>query len=989
MFNFTPLLGAQSSSPASQSLLEFDGGIKILIDVGWDESFDVAKLKQIEKHASTLSFILLTHATVAHLGGFAHCCKHIPNFTRIPVYATIPVVSLGRTLLQDLYTSTPLASSIIPTDALTDSGYAVSLKDGTNPNMLMQAPTNDEIAHYFASIKSLKYTQPHTPRESPFSPPLGDLTITAYSAGHTLGGTIWHIQHGMESVVYAVDWNSYREHVLSGAAWLGGGTGGAEVLEQLRRPTALVCSCTGSGQAVAAQRNSRDEALLSMVRETVSNGGSVLIPSDSSARVLELAYLLEETWANEPSNTGDSLRSARLYLASRTGGATMRYVRSMLEWMDESIVKESETATGAQEGQDRRRTRGHGGKGDEEKTLRAPFDFRHLQLVERKSKVQRMLDSEGPRVVLASDTTLEWGFSKDAIRSLAHDSRNLIILTERLSPATSQGKGLGAFLYDLWTARSASTNNAPISPDPSDQATIRTIRKFPLEGDELALYQQYLATQRQHQSIAQGEASPLEMLGDVVFDDATSFTSTTSEEESEMGGLQGRLLTAANTTRHARHKLGLTDEELGVNVLIRRKNVHDFDVRGKKGADKMFPFVAKRRRADDFGDVIRPEDYVTAEEQEEQIGAEGLGAAAASNGATKTENAVGQKRKWDEVAARTVEGVRGGVPAKRSRGDREGSQAMADGQEMDDNDEAMASESEGEEEEDADKIEGPAKAIIETSTLQLQARISFVDFSGLHDRRTIQMLLPLIKPRKLILVKGEEAETRELAEECRKALSSGSATDVGVDVFTPLVGDCVDASVDTNAWFVKLSEEMVRKLQWQKVRGLSIVAITGRLEAASLEPTAHDDHEQDKDEGGGGAKKKAKLAASSSAVVVPANRTTEIDGLPVLKALPPNLSKPLRSIAQPFHVGDVRLAELRKRMQAAGMTAEFRGEGTLVVNGTVAVRKVGEGRIEIDGGAYSFVEPRGGSGGGGGIGDGTFFKVRRMVYEGLAVVSGQ
>ena len=49
MFNFTPLLGAQSVSPASQSLLEFDGGIKVLIDVGWDESFDVEKLREIER----------------------------------------------------------------------------------------------------------------------------------------------------------------------------------------------------------------------------------------------------------------------------------------------------------------------------------------------------------------------------------------------------------------------------------------------------------------------------------------------------------------------------------------------------------------------------------------------------------------------------------------------------------------------------------------------------------------------------------------------------------------------------------------------------------------------------------------------------------------------------------------------------------------------------------------------------------------------------
>ncbi len=49
MFQFTPLLGARSVSPASQSLLELDGGVKILIDVGWDGDFDVAKLKDLER----------------------------------------------------------------------------------------------------------------------------------------------------------------------------------------------------------------------------------------------------------------------------------------------------------------------------------------------------------------------------------------------------------------------------------------------------------------------------------------------------------------------------------------------------------------------------------------------------------------------------------------------------------------------------------------------------------------------------------------------------------------------------------------------------------------------------------------------------------------------------------------------------------------------------------------------------------------------------
>jgi cleavage and polyadenylation specificity factor subunit 2 len=54
MFNFTALLGAQSSSQASQSILEFDGGVKILIDVGWDEQFSSESLRELERSVSEL-----------------------------------------------------------------------------------------------------------------------------------------------------------------------------------------------------------------------------------------------------------------------------------------------------------------------------------------------------------------------------------------------------------------------------------------------------------------------------------------------------------------------------------------------------------------------------------------------------------------------------------------------------------------------------------------------------------------------------------------------------------------------------------------------------------------------------------------------------------------------------------------------------------------------------------------------------------------------
>jgi cleavage and polyadenylation specificity factor subunit 2 len=49
MFTFTPLQGAQTNSSASQSIIELDGGVKILIDVGWEEKFDVSQLSDLER----------------------------------------------------------------------------------------------------------------------------------------------------------------------------------------------------------------------------------------------------------------------------------------------------------------------------------------------------------------------------------------------------------------------------------------------------------------------------------------------------------------------------------------------------------------------------------------------------------------------------------------------------------------------------------------------------------------------------------------------------------------------------------------------------------------------------------------------------------------------------------------------------------------------------------------------------------------------------
>ncbi|GLA30013.1 hypothetical protein CBS147346_9910 [Aspergillus niger] len=1014
MFTFTPLLGAQSaSSKASQSILELDGGIKILVDVGWDDTFDPLDLQELEKHVPTLSLILLTHATPAHIGAFAHCCKTFPLFTQIPVYATSPVIALGRTLLQDLYASSPLAATFLPKASISEPGAstaaasaAASVAEGDESTeathagrILLQPPTAEEIARYFSLIHPLKYSQPHQPLPSPFSPPLNGLTLTAYNAGHTVGGTIWHIQHGMESIVYAVDWNQARESVVAGAAWFGGsGASGTEVIEQLRKPTALVCSTRGGERfALPGGRKKRDDLLLDMIRSTIAKGGTVLIPTDTSARVLELAYALEHAWRDAAgSGQGDDvLKGAGLYLAGRKANTTMRLARSMLEWMDENIVREFEAAEGVDAATGQSNTEGQRAGQNQGKTEGkgvGPFTFKHLRILERKKRLEKILSDQKPKVILASDTSLDWGFAKDSLRLVAEGANNLLLLTEPLhkeriteGQESTHRKTLGSMIWQWYEERKDGVALEKASDGEmleqvhsgGRDLSWTDVRRAPLDAGEQLLYQQYLATKRQLQDTSQARGQEnLDNAADAL-DDRSSSTSEDSETEQ-----QGRVLNFSTSLAHSnRNKLGLSDEDLGVNILLRRKNVYDYDVRGKKGRERMFPYVAPRKKGDEFGEFIRPEEYLRAEEREE---------ADMQQRRTDSQTKLGQKRRWDETAPH---GRRlSGSGAKR--------QALGDAQKRDvstadelslaedgEVDAAVSSEDEVE----GQSFEGPAKAVYEKATLTINARLAYVDFTGLHDKRSLEMLIPLIQPRKLILVGGMKQETTALATECQKLLAAKSGTDVSAAdsavIFTPVNGEVVDASVDTNAWMVKLSNNLVRRLKWQHVRSLGVVTLTAQLrgpEQAVLEDSTEENpskkpkllEEETKEEGG--STEVATNAPPEGAK--PSADKSEV--YPLLDVLPVNMAAGTRSMTRPLHVGDLRLADLRKIMQGAGHTAEFRGEGTLLIDGMVAVRKSATGRIEIEASAQSAAATNLGRGGG------SFLAVKQKIYEGLAVVSG-
>ena len=805
----------------------------------------------------------------------------------------------------------------------------------------------------------------------------------------------------MESVVYAIDWNQARENVFSGAAWLGSsGTGGAEVIEQLRKPTALICSTKGAERpAISGGRQRRDDLLLDMIRKAIVKGGTVLIPTDTSARVLELAYLLDHAWHREISSATDSpLKVAKLYLASRNVGATMRYARSMLEWMDENIVREFEAGATNIGGKLHKRTDSKpmrnqqepskGGGRTTEAPAGGPFEFKLLKLLERKSQVERLLLRKSPKVILASDTSLAWGFSKDVLRQIAADPQNLVILTDNYFSAsrnegqTSQivGRTLWEWFHERRDGIALETGSGgqtfeQVYTDGRDLRLLDAVRT-PLEGKELLIYQQYLASERQLNPAQSGGVTALETSADAI--DETSSTSSSSTEESDPER-QGKALNISATLAQAnRHRSGGNKEIVGVNVLLRQPGVYDYDVRGKKGRDSMFPYVTKRRRADDFGELIRPEDYLRAEERDEVDGKDMRDRDGGKHGA------LGQKRKWGDSTSSGQEDHRTKGASKRQKvGDRTREEGTSNGvsrSQANDRDSDDISSSDSDTDTEEPPI-GPSKLTFRESTVKVNLRIAHVDLAGLHDQRSLSMLIPLIQPRKLVLVAGTPSETTWLAEECRNKLKWTSGSDSGTmdDILTPVIGQTVSASMDTNAWTVKLGEALVKRLHWQNVKGLGVVTLTGWLTAtATTAPNQPTENPQ---------RKRQKLLKEDNAEAkgqdhLPAPKTPS-DAIPTLDVAPPSLAVTSHSIAQPLHVGDLRLADLRRILQSSGHVAEFKGEGTLVIDELVAVRKSAAGLIEVESGSVqlpAIVER--------GQGGSSFQAVRRRIYEGLAVIAG-
>ncbi|KAL4134719.1 hypothetical protein QTP88_006441 [Uroleucon formosanum] len=220
------------------------------------------------------------------------------------------------------------------------------------------------------------------------------LSIVALPAGHMVGGTIWRISKvGEEDIVYAVDFNHKNERHLNGSN-----------LGRFGRPSLLILDCF-NGAYSQPRRRSRDEALITCIFTTLRVKGNVLVAIDTAGRVLELIHMLDQLWRNKESG----LSGYSLVFLTTVSYNTVEFAKSQIEWMSDKLIKSFESAKNN------------------------PFFFKHVKLCHNMNDFNKVSE---PKVVLASNSDLESGFSREVFIMWASNPKNSIILVDRTAPGT-------------------------------------------------------------------------------------------------------------------------------------------------------------------------------------------------------------------------------------------------------------------------------------------------------------------------------------------------------------------------------------------------------------------------------------------------------------------------------------------------------------------------------------------------------------------------
>lgn len=438
--------------------------------------------------------------------------------------------------------------------------------------------TEAEVDDAFETIRTLRFLQP-----TPLDGKCAGLVLTAYNAGHSLGGTVWKLRSpSVGTIVMALDWNHHRERHLDGTSLLSVGAA-APLAHAVGRPDVLITDAE-RGRLSNARRKDRDAALLAQIHATLQSGHSVLIPVDSAARLLELLVLLDQHWAFTYQH-----QRFPLCLLSHMGSEVVERARTFLEWMSREWAAQ---LLNEQEQSGRRR-----GK---QSSLKSPLEFPALRHFASVEALHEALTPSQAKVVLATPPAITHGLSRQLLPEFLSDPEALLLLTSRGTPHS-----LARTLWERWNAAQGDADawrNGHVGTPAAvgGHLSYELRRRVRLTGDELRAHIEREQAARAAEAQKARTARPQREADD---DDSDS----ESDSDEEMGASGGSVGTGGGNGKGALASThNIAPEQLESSAPIEVS--FDIYLRGQAGSRdehfRMFPYIERKRRVDGYGETI-------------------------------------------------------------------------------------------------------------------------------------------------------------------------------------------------------------------------------------------------------------------------------------------------------------------------------------------------------------------------------------------------
>lgn len=192
------------------------------------------------------------------------------------------------------------------------------------------------------------------------------------------------------------------------------------------RPASRLCC-----RAVERALTRPTAAPADLITTTLHSGGSILLPTDPSARLFELLVLLETHWRF--ANLGAQFP---LCLISRTGKDAVGFVRSLTEWMGGQLAGDAA---------EKLKFRCVGSlplAGSTSRSLmhdeltRSLSARSNLRIFSSLDEIAAAIPPTVPKLILTVPSTLSYGFSRALFLDFARTPANLVLLTGLSEPGS-------------------------------------------------------------------------------------------------------------------------------------------------------------------------------------------------------------------------------------------------------------------------------------------------------------------------------------------------------------------------------------------------------------------------------------------------------------------------------------------------------------------------------------------------------------------------